>query len=420
MKRRIQETDSNRVTFQSFKQSFEVSLLIWKNFCKSFFSFFNCCRADHFTECIDTSLTEEHMLCTAKTDTFCTKLNCFLSVSRCICICTNFHSSVFVSPSHDTAELTSDCSVYSRNDSVVDVTCCTIDGDEVSFVEFFSSQCEFLVFFIHSDITASGYTALTHTTGNYCSVRSHTTTNCQDTLSRFHTCDIFWRCLKTNQNNFFSSFCPFNSVISCEYDLTASSSWRSSKTFAHRCSGFQSSCIELRMKQSVKVTWIDHCYSFFFCSHSLIYKVTSDLQSSLSSSLTITCLQHVQFTMFYSELHVLHISVVIFQSFANLFELYECFWEFLFHFSDMHRCTNTSNNVFTLSICQEFTEQTISSCSRVTCEGNTCTTVISHVTECHHLYVYSGTPGIWNIVVTTINVCTRVVPRTEYGFDSTH
>ena len=66
---------------------------------------------------------------------------------------------------------------------------------------------------------------------------------------------------------------------------------------------------------------------------------------------------------FYSELHVLHISVVIFQSFANLFELYECFWEFLFHFSDMHRCTNTSNNVFTLSICQEFTEQTISSCS---------------------------------------------------------
>ena len=410
MKRRIQETDSNRVAFQCFEQSFEVFLLIWKNFCKSSFSFFCCCGADHFTECINTSLTEEHMLCTAKTNTFCTKLNSFLSISRCICIGTNFHSSVFVSPSHDTSEFTSDCSVYSRDDSVVDVTCCTIDGDEVSFVEFFTSQCKFLVFFIHSDITASGYTALTHTTSNYCSVRSHTTTNCQDTLSRFHTSDIFWRCLKTNQNNFFSSFSPFNSVISCEYDLTASSSWRSSKTFAHRCSSFQSSCVKLRMKQSIKVTWVDHCNSFFFCSHSLINKVTSDLQSSLSSSLTITCLQHVKFTMFYSELHILHISVVVFQSFANLFELYECFREFLFHFGNVHRCTNTGNNVFTLSVCQELTEQTISSCSRVTSEGNTCTTVISHVTECHHLYVYSSTPGIWDIVVTTINVCTRVVP----------
>ena len=56
----------------------------------------------------------------------------------------------------------------------------------------------------------------------------------------------------------------------------------------------------------------------------------------------------------------------------------------------VHRCTNTGNNVFTLSICKEFTKQTVSSCSRVTCEGNTCTTVITHVTECHHLYVNMG------------------------------
>ena len=56
---------------------------------------------------------------------------------------------------------TSDCSVYSRDDSVVDVTGCTIDGNEVSFMELFTSKCEFLVFFVHSDITASGYTALT-------------------------------------------------------------------------------------------------------------------------------------------------------------------------------------------------------------------------------------------------------------------
>ena len=146
------------------------------------------------------------------------------------------------------------------------------------------------------------------------------------------------------------------------------------------------------MQQRIQVTWVDHCYSFFFCSHALIYQVTSDLQSSFCSSLTITCLQHVQFTMFYCELHILHISVVFFQSFAYVLELYECFREFLFHFGNVHRCTNTSNYVFTLCVCQEFTKQTIFSCSRVTCKCNTCTAVITHVTKCHHLYVYSGSP----------------------------
>ena len=287
-------------------------------------------------------------------------------------------------------------------------------------MELFAGKCKFLILFIHSDLAASGYTASTHTTSNNCCVRCHTATNCQDTLSRFHTGDVFRRSLKTNKNNFLASCSPLYSIVCCEDDLTASSSRRSAKCFCHWSSLFQSLSVELRMKQCVEVTRIDHCYSFFFCSHSLVNKVTSDLQSSLSSSLTVTCLKHIQFTMLYSKLHILHISVVFFKCFANLFELYECFREFLFHFGDVHRCTNTGNNVFTLSICKEFTKQTVSSCSRVTCEGNTCTTVITHVTKCHHLYVNSCTPRIWDIVVTTIYVSTWVVPRTEYGFNSSH
>ena len=86
----------------------------------------------------------------------------------------------------------------------------------------------------------------------------------------------------------------------------------------------------------------------------------------------------------------------------------------------MHRCTNTGNYVLALCVGKELTEQSVLSCSRITGEGNTCTTVISHVSECHHLYVNSGTPGIRDVVVTTINVCSRVVPGTEYGFYSLH
>ena len=191
MKRRIKETDCNRVALESLIQSLEVSLLVRKNFLKSFLSLFLCLSTDHLTECVDSSLAEEHMLCTAKSDTLSAKLNSFLSVSRCISICTNLHCSVLVSPVHDTSELTCDRSVYCRDNSVVDVTCCTVDGDCISLVELFSAKCEFLISLVHNDVAASGYTALAHTTSNNGCVRCHTTANCQDTLSRFHTCDIF-------------------------------------------------------------------------------------------------------------------------------------------------------------------------------------------------------------------------------------
>ena len=131
------------------------------------------------------------MLCTAKSDTFCTKLTCFLSIRRCISVCTNLQCSVFVSPSHDSSELAGDCSFNCRDCSIINATCRTIKGDYITFMILFSCKCKFLIFFIHNDIAASGYTASTHTTGNYCCMGCHTTTNSQDTLRSFHTCDIF-------------------------------------------------------------------------------------------------------------------------------------------------------------------------------------------------------------------------------------
>jgi len=174
------------------------------------------------------------------------------------------------------------------------------------------------------------------------------------------------------------------------------------------------------MKQCIKVTRIDHRYCFFLCSHAFINKVTSNLQSSLSGSLTITCLQHEQFSILDSKLHILHISIVIFQSFANFCKLLEYLRHNICKCRNRLWCTNTSNNVLTLSVHQELTHKFFLTCSRITCKCNTCTRLIRPVTECHLLYVYSSTPGIRNIVVTTVYVCTRVIPGTEYSFDCTH
>src|SRR5699024_2063202 len=60
MERRVKETDRYRVAFQSLVQLLEVALLIRKDLLKSFLSLFLCLSTDHLTECVNSSLAEEH------------------------------------------------------------------------------------------------------------------------------------------------------------------------------------------------------------------------------------------------------------------------------------------------------------------------------------------------------------------------
>ena len=418
VERRIQETDGNRAAFQCFVQSFKVALLHRFDLCQSSLSLFYGVRADHFTECCDSVSLEEHMLGTAQTDTFSAQLTSLLSVCRSISVSTNLQSSVLVCPAHDTAECTSDRCVNGRDDAVVDVTGRTVDRDVVALVEGLASQLELLVLFVHLDVAAAGYTAGTHTTCNNGSVRSHTATNSQDTLRCLHTGDIFRRGLQTNQDNLFALSVPSLCVVSSEYDLTAGSTRRCAQTLAHRSSSLQSLCIELRVQQSVQVSRIDHQNCFFFGLVSFVYQVASDLQSCLSGSLTVTALQHIQLLVLNSEFHILHIVIVVFQSLANLDEFVVSFREFLFHLCDRHRSTNAGNNVFALCVDQELAHQLLFAGSRVTGECYTGTRLVVQITEYHRHYVYCGTPAVRDIVVTTVYVCSRVVPAAEYSLDS--
>ena len=127
MKWWIKESDSNWVTLKCLIKSLEISLLIWKNLIKSCFSFFYCICTNHLTECCNSVFLEEHMLCTAKTDTLSTKLSSLLSICRSICISSNLKLSILVSPSHNLTELTSDLCILSWDETSVNVTSRTID-----------------------------------------------------------------------------------------------------------------------------------------------------------------------------------------------------------------------------------------------------------------------------------------------------
>ena len=176
---------------------------------------------------------------------------------------------------------------------------------------------------------------------------------------------------------------PSNSIVSCEYNLTACSAWRSTQALAYRCSSLKSLSVKLRVEQCVEVSRIDHSNCFFFCSHTFVNEIACDLQSSLSCSLSVSCLEHEEFAVFYSKFHILHVSVVIFKSLAYILELFKSSRELFSHLSDRHRCTNAGNNVFALCVCKEFAHELLFACSRITCKRNACTAVVAHVTESH-------------------------------------
>ena len=111
---------------------------------------------------------------------------------------------------------------------------------------------------------------------------------------------------------------------------------------------------------------------------------------------------------------------MIFQRFANLFKLLKCSRELLCHLCDRHRRTYAGNNVLALCVGQKFAHQFLFAGCRISGECYTGTAVVAHVTECHHLYVNGSTPGIRDIVVAAVYVCSGVVPGTEYGLDGTH
>ena len=137
------------------------------------------------------------------------------------------------------------------------------------------------------------------------------------------------------------------------------------------------------MEESIEVSGIDHRNSLFLCSHALVNEVAGDLESSLSGSLAVSGLEHVELAVLNGELHVLHISVVVLESSANLLELLESLGELLSHLSDGHGSTNACNNVLALSVCKELTHELLLAGSGISCEGYAGTAVVAHVTECH-------------------------------------
>ena len=171
------------------------------------------------------------------------------------------------------------------------------------------------------------------------------------------------------------------------------------------------------MQKGVQVSGIDHRYCFLLRLHSLVHEIAGDLQSRRSGSLAVTALQHVQLAILDGKFHILHVMIMIFQRLADVQEVLISLRELLLHLYNRHRGSDTGHHVFALRIGQEFAHQLLLAGCGISGECHTGSGILIQVTEDHRHDIDSGSPGIRDVVVSTIDICSRVVPGTENGFN---
>ena len=285
---------------------------------------------------------------------------------------------------------------------------------------YFARKFKIFLFFVHLDVAATGNAAGTHAARHNGSVRSLTAANGKNTLRVLHAFDVFGGSFKANENHFLLVLAFFHGVFRGEYDAARSRAGGSRNTLADHVGlvrRFKVFRVERRVKKHIQRFRVDLHQGFLFGDHAFVDQIARNLDRGGSRTFTVTGLQHVKFAFFDREFHILHISVMIFQSIAHFEELLVHVGHDFRHLRDRHGRTYAGHNVFALRVHKEFAHKPFFAGSGVTRERNAGAAIVAHVAERHHLNVYGSTPGIRDVVVHTIDVRTGVVPRTEHRFD---
>ena len=256
-------------------------------------------------------------------------------------------------------------------------------------------------------------------------MRSHTTTSGKDTLGSRHTSEVFRRSLDTNHDYLLAILVPLLSIVSVEYDLTASSTWRSRETLSDDLSSRERQLIEYRMQKFIE-----------------LLRLTAEDSSLLVDHTFVTCLEEPELAFLYGELHVLHIVIVVLQLILESVELLVKLRHSLFHrrilsyalllrdastlspalrtdLCNLLWCADTSYHVLTLCIDKILTIEEVLTITCVTREANTSSRSFTHVTEYHRHDRNCSTPLIRNTFHLTVEDSALVHPRTEHCADST-
>ena len=344
------------------------------------------------------------MLCSAQTDTFCTEHDSHVGILRCIGIGSDTHCLDLIDIAHEllvvleqVGILLIHCSLENLNDlgrldldlCIVDSTVEAVDGDVVTFLDDNTVDLECLGGQIDMDLTCTGDTRATHTSSDNSSVAGHTAAACDNTLGNCHTADILRRSLCSDKNYLPAELMPCLCILSRENNLSACSSGRCIESVRKRLDSvsLDLSLVENRSKELVELACGNSGNSGLLVDEAFLDHFDLGPEPAEDRSLSVSGLQHVELSFLDCELHILHVVIMLLESLSDLAELIVDIGVDLAECFDGLRCSDTGNNVLALSVHEILAVEVVVSCGGVTCECNTCTGCLTHVTEDHALDV---------------------------------
>ena len=110
---------------------------------------------------------------------------------------------------------------------------------------------------------------------------------------------------------------------------------------------------------------------------------------------------------------------MLFKDFACIAKFFISIRIFFCKYIEFNRSSDSRNNVFTLGIKEVFTVKVVFTRIRVACKADSCSGIISFVSEYHLHNIYSRTADSYNVLNPSVSNGLIRHPRTEDCSDST-
>ena len=392
MERRVQKTNGYREAVHSPEYCLEVASLHREYLSERVLSLLSRLRYYHLADSGYSILCKEHVLGTAEAYALRAELLSLLSVARRIGVRSYLHRSYLVYPAHKRAEVAGHFSRFGLYLAEVNVTRRTVYRNIIALLYNRIAYAEASVIVIYFYISAARYAARAHTARDDRRVRGHTASCCENAFSGLHTLDILGRGLETNEHGLLAVFSSGYAVLGGEVYLTASGAGRRCETLREYFCVLKRGSYERRVEQRIELLGIDLHYSLFLGYHTFGNQINRDLYSGRGRSLTVTRLEHIEFTVFDGILHILHIFIVLFKLISNIYELSVNLGHIFLELSYRLRRSYARDDVLALRVYKVFAEQLLLARSRIASERDARAGRVAHVTEYHSLYVYRRAP----------------------------
>mmetsp|Transcript_13816 Transcript_13816/g.29419 ORF Transcript_13816/g.29419 Transcript_13816/m.29419 type:complete len:284 (+) Transcript_13816:222-1073(+) len=144
--------------------------------------------------------------------------------------------------------------------------------------------------------------------------------------------------------------------------------------------------------------WQYFLNSFLFRDEAILDEIHGNLNGSLATALAIASLEHVELALLDGEFDVLHVSVVLFENVCVGLELRIHIGHDIFQLRYWLGRTNTSDNIFALGIDQKLAKKRVLAIVGITCEADSGTRGVTHVSKHHGLHIHRSPQQIPNIL----------------------